>query len=260
MLQSATLQDSGSGNQGRSNTRILVYDISATDSPTDPIAQYVLQLPRVDDNGGTAAINRTAAQSSIVVLSDNKILILSRDGNGRGAGVNTGTPVFKSVLLVDLNGGTNIDGSFDAAGAAVAPGGVLNMVTPVPWIEALNLIGRLDLNITEIEQFGLNLLPNNGDINTLSEKFEGLSLVSAMDPNAPNDFFLFIGNDNDFQTQTGTLLTANGTTQAYTAGLENDTMVMVYRVQIIPEPSSLALAFVGGALLFAAIRARRKSA
>ena len=53
LLQSATIQDSGSGNQGRSNARLLVYDISATDTPDAPAKQYVIQLPLIDDNGGT---------------------------------------------------------------------------------------------------------------------------------------------------------------------------------------------------------------
>ncbi|MCY2965119.1 MAG: esterase-like activity of phytase family protein, partial [Planctomycetota bacterium] len=193
LMQSATIQDSGAGNQGRSNDRLLVYDVKNSDSPSDPVAQYVIQLPRVDDNGGTPAVNRTAAQSSIIALNDHQILILSRDGNGRGA---SGAPVFKSILLADLNGATNIDGLFDAKGAAVAPGGVLNpSVTPLSWTEALNLLGKLDLSITELEQFGLNLNTAPGNINTISEKWEALSLVSADDPLAPNDYFLFVGND-----------------------------------------------------------------
>lgn len=256
MVQSATLQDSGSGNQGRSNTRILVYDISGSDVPTDPIQQYVLQLPRVDDNGGTAAVNRTAAQSGIIAISNDEIMILSRDGNGRGA--NNGAPVFKSVLLADLSTGTNIDGMFDTVGADLTQGTTDTLavgITPVAWTEALNMIGKVDLSSTEIEQFGLNLLPNNGDLNTLSEKWEGLTLLPALDPLAPNDYFLFIGNDNDFQTQTGTLVNGDGSTSAYNAGIENDTMLLAYRVTIVPEPGS-ALLTAFGALSLGLMRRR----
>jgi hypothetical protein len=155
LLQSATIQDSGPGNQGRANAvRLLVYDVSGSDTPDKPTAQYVIQLPRIDDNGATggAAVNRAGAQSAIIALNDHQLLILSRDGNGRGA---TGSPVFKSILLADISNATNINGLFDAEGNLVAPGGVLNAsVKPITWIEALNMLGRLGLLITELEQFG----------------------------------------------------------------------------------------------------------
>ena len=255
LLQSATIQDSGTGNQGRSNTRLLVYDVSQSDAPVDPVAQYVIQLPRIDDNGGTPAVNRTGAQSSILALNDHQLLILSRDGNGRGA---SGSPVFKSILLAELNGATNIDGLFDAEGNAVAPGGVLSpTVTPISWVEALNILGKLDLSISELAQFGLNLNTAPGDLNTLSEKWEGLSLVSAQDPSAPRDYFLFIGNDNDFMSATGKYMDASGNLQSYNAGLENDTMILAWRVQIVPEPSTYALVCLG-TLVVAISRRRRR--
>src|SRR5262245_40014753 len=259
LLQSATIQDSGAGNQGRANAvRLLVYDVSASDIPKGPSAQYVIQLPRIDDNGGTPAVNRAGAQSSIIVLNDHQLLILSRDGNGRGA---TGSPVFKSILLADISGATNINGMFDAEGNAVAPGGVLNAnVRPISSIEALNMLGKLDLSITELEQFGLNLNTAPGDINSLSEKWEALGLVSAMDPLAPNDYFLFIGNDNDFLTRSGRYLDANGVLQSYDAGLENDTMMLAFRVRVVPEPGSLALlaAAIVGIGFTRRVRSRRR--
>lgn len=234
LLQSATLQDSGSGNQGRSNTRLLVYDVSSNDAPSDPVAQYLIQLPRVDDTGSTtngSTVNRNAAQSAILALNDHQLLILSREGNGRGA---AGAPVFKSILLADLSNATNIDGLYDAEGNAVAPGGVLSpTVTPISWTEALNLLGKLDLNIAEVAKFGLNLNTAPGDINTICEKWEALSLVSCGDAANPNDYFLFVGNDNDFISATGKYMDASGAIQSYNAGLENDTMVLAYRVRIV---------------------------
>jgi hypothetical protein len=234
LMQSATVQDSGSGNQGRFNTRLLVYDVSASDTPTDPIAQYVIQLPRIDDTGSTTngtAVNRTGAQSCIVALNDHQLLILARDGNGRGV-PGSASPVFKSILLADLSAATNIDGAYDAAGDAVAPLGVLApAVTSISWTEALNMIGRLDSTLAEVEKFGLNLQGGNGDINTICEKWESIGLVSANDPANPTDYFLFIGNDNDFLTATGKYLDTNGVIQSYDAGLENDTLVLVYRVR-----------------------------
>jgi uncharacterized protein YjiK len=230
LLQSATLQDStASGNQGRFNTRLLVYDISTSDTPGDPIAQYVIQLPRID-TAAPAGVDRTGAQSAILALNDHQILVLSRDGNGRGA---SGAPVFKSVLLAELNGATNIDGTYDAEAAAVAPLGVLNaLVTPLSWTEALNMLGKIDATTLELSKFNLNLAAAPGDINSLSEKWEALAMVSANDAANPNDYFLFIGNDNDFASQTGVYKDAAGVNQAYNAGLENDTVVLAYRVRM----------------------------
>ena len=233
LLQSATIQDSGSGNPGRSNTRLVVYDVSSSDTPVDPVAQYVIQLPRADDTGSTgngSTVNRNCAQSAILALNNNQLLILARDGNGRGA---AGAPVFKSVLLADLSVATNIDGSFDAEGSAVAPAGVLPAsVKPIAWTEALNLIGKLNPALADVQKFGLNLDAAPGDINTIGEKWEALAMVSVNEPANPNDYFLFIGNDNDFQSATGTYLDAAGVLQPYDAGLENDTIILAYRVRV----------------------------
>lgn len=230
LLQSATLQDSGAGNQGRANTRLMVYDVSASNTPVAPSAQYMIQLPRITSSGNGGAVDRTGAQSAIVAINDHQILILSRDGNGRGA---TGSPVFKSILLADLANATNIHGAFDAEGAGAAPGGVLSpSVTPLTWTEVLNLIGRLDGADAEVAKFGLNLNAAPGDINSISEKWEALELVPANDPANPDDFFLFVGNDNDFQSGAGKYMDANGNLQSYDAGLENDSVVLVYRVRV----------------------------
>ena len=233
LLQSATIQDSGSGNQGRSNTRLLVYDVSSSDAPSDPIAQYVIQLPRIDDTGSTTngtTVNRNGAQSSIHAISNTRFLVLAREGNGRGA---AGKPVFKSVMLADISVATNIDGLYDAEGAAVAPAGVLAPgVTPVAWTESLNMLGGLGATATEVAKFGLNLNAAPGDINSICEKWEAIGLVSANDSANPNDYFLFLGNDNDFITQTGQYMDAAGNIQSYNAGLENDTIVLAYRVRM----------------------------
>ena len=234
LLQSATIQDSGNGNQGRSNTRLLVYDISTSDAPSDPIAQYIIQLPRADDTGSTTngtTVNRNCAQSAIIALSNTQFLVLSREGNGRGV-PGSSAPVFKSILLADLSNATNIDGAYDAEGNAVAPAGTLApTVTPIAWTEALNLLGKLNLSVSDAEKFGLNLNGGNGDINTLCEKWEALAMVPASDPVYPNDYFLFVGNDNDFLSTTGSYMDGTGALQAYDGGLENDTIVLAYRVR-----------------------------
>ena len=238
MLQSATVQDSASGADGRFNTRLLVYDISSTSTPASPVAQHVIQLPRIDDTGSTTNgtnVNRTGAQSAVLALNNTTLLVLSRDGNGRGtAGA---APVFKSLLLLDLNGATNIHGLYDSEGAAISPSGVLSPgVTPVSWTQALNLIGGLGSFPAEVAKFGLNLNAGNGNTHTLSDKWEGVSLVSCADAANPNDFFLFVGNDNNFQTTSGKYMLPHGALQIYNAGLAHDSMVLAYRVRIVaPE-------------------------
>lgn len=250
MMQSATIQDSSSGNEGRFNTRVLVYDISSTSTPSAPIAQYVMQLPRIDDTASTTngtVVNRTGAQSSITALSNTALLVLARDGNGRGTP--GAPPVFKSILLADLSNATNLGNAYNAENAAPAPNGVLQAaVTAISWTQALNMIGGLGSFTTEVAKFGLNISSGNGTTNTLSDKWESLRLVSAGDSANPNDYFLFIGNDNNFQTTNGRMMTAAGSLSTYNAGLAHDSMLLVYRVRIVApsltvtyQPTSQAL-------------------
>jgi hypothetical protein len=83
-------------------------------------------------------------------------------------------------------------------------------------------------NNAELNKFGLHNGPPN-DRNNLSEKWEGMALVPALDPDNPNDFFLFITNDNDFITQNGYQV---GAAYKDASGVEVDTMILVYRVTL----------------------------
>lgn len=261
LLQSATVQDTvpgATGNSGRLNTRLLIYDVSGgNNTPSTPVGEYVLRLPTYTQNGGGGAVNATAAQSEIVVLNDHQFLVLSRDGNGLGTG-SANPAVFKSVLLVDLNGATNIAGQFDTEAASILSAGALNpSITPLSSAEALNL-----LNTAELSRFGFNLNNAAPDRLTLSEKIEGMSLVSALDPNAPNDYFLFVANDNDFITANGQMPQADGGKFTYDAVTgqarlaENDTVFLAYRVTVVPEPGIGALLLAAGVALV--VRRRRQ--
>jgi hypothetical protein len=66
-----------------------------------------------------------------------------------------------------------------------------------------------------------------------------MSLVPVLDPATPDDFFLFVSNDNDFITQNGYQV---GVAYKDASGADVDTMLLVYRVTL---PGS-----------FAALRAR----
>ena len=254
LLQSATVQDSGSPQQNRQNTRLAVYDVSNAPTPAAPVKEYVLQLPTYTTTGDNTAVNATAAQSEIVALDDHRILVLSRDANGQGS-VSPLPSVYKSVLLVDLDTGTptNIAGTArDDAGAKITTTiGVLDpAITPLGNTEAVNL-----LNTTQLGKFNINVdLGGSSQVTkqTLGEKWEGMSLVPANDPAAPNDYFLFVANDNDFLTSAGKMVGPGGTLVDYNAFIshpaarlpapvapsannENDTMFLAFRVTITPS-------------------------
>ena len=58
-----------------------------------------------------------------------------------------------------------------------------------------------------------------------------MALAPALDPKAPDDFFLFIGSDNDFITQRGMMA---GKPYADGSGANVDSLVLVYRVTLSP--------------------------
>src|SRR5262245_15499701 len=90
---------------------------------------------------------------------------------------------------------------------------------------------------------------------TFSEKWEGMSLVPALDPANPNDYFLFLANDNDFNTTNGFMKLADGSFEQYNTNLNNDTVFLAYRVTVVPEPGSVAV--IASGALIAGITRRR---
>jgi hypothetical protein len=233
ILQSATVQDTDGANAAtRNNTRILVYDISKTRTPKTPIGHYVLQLPTLRETGDGKPANLTAAQSEMQALNDHQFLVLSRDGNGRGNG-KPNAPVFKSVLLVDTNGATNLAGTaYETTAKPVAAAGVLvDGIRPVKQVELVNV-----LNPVQLGKFGMNLTTTPSTPTTLSEKIEAMALAPVLDPKAPHDVFLFIGNDNDFETAKGHVNGLDfdaGLTNAGGSGTgDNDNVILVYRLTL----------------------------
>jgi hypothetical protein len=222
LLQSAARQDGGTGGTGpRRHTRLLAYDLSVAGNPTLK-GEYVVALPTFQL--GTAT--RVPAQSEMLAINNTQFLVLARDGNGRG--IASATSLYRSILVYDISGATNIAGTaYDTTTTPIAPGGVL-AAGIVPATSAV----LVDMNnAAQLAKFGLNNGPVD-NVNTLSEKWEALALVPAFDPGAPNDWFLFVGNDNDFITTNGFQDGAR-----YAAAFDNDNMVLVYRVTI---PTRLA--------------------
>jgi hypothetical protein len=113
----------------------------------------------------------------------------------------------------------------------------------------------LDINDrSQLNRFGLTNGLQTGFEN-LSEKWEGLVLLPALDPDRPDDYFLFVANDNDFATTDGFHAGA-----AYNDGKDLDTMFLAWRVTIspVPEPASALLLLLGGAVLCGVAQQRRR--
>lgn len=236
MLQSALVQDTADGKDkddasGRINTRVMVYDVSRQAAPTRPLAHYVLQLPSYRDNGDGGRVNRTAAQSEIRALNRHQFLMLARDGNGLGTS-NNKPIVYKSVLLVDTDGATNLAGSRYETGTASVlqtrgSTALKPEIRPLRWVELVNL-----LNPGQLARFGLDLDTDPANRpRTISEKWEAMDLVPALDPAHPHDVFLFVGNDNDF-------IASHCVMQGHAcdSGFDNDNRLLVYRLTLPQVP------------------------
>ena len=212
---------------------LYVYDVAGANRETPVlIGEYVVRLPQIDLNGNGSALDGTAAQSEIVAIAPHAFLMLPRDGNGMGKGT-TDPIVFKSVQLVDFASATNILGLFDSVGAQISPGGVLSPgINPAATAEIINM-----LNPADLAKFGFNTDTNPADANTLNEKMEGMALVPDLSTTQANDFFLFVANDNDFQSSDVKMLDASGALVSYgdgrlNAGVTNDAVFYAWRITI----------------------------
>jgi hypothetical protein len=198
----------------RRHVRLLQYDISR--GAPRLAHEYVIALPLYDGN-------LVAAQSELLVLDDHRMLLLCRDSGGGFTGKRDASH-FRSIMMVNLEGASDIAGRFDGRGESVAPKGVLRAdIVPA------GLTTVLDMNDNaQLGRFGLhNGAPN--DSHDLYEKWESMALAPALDPKAPNDFFLFVGSDNDFMTQHGMMA---GKPFADKSGADVDSLVLVYRVTL----------------------------
>jgi len=217
-LQSAARQDgAATGASFRDHTRLFTYSLADLDDIV-LTGEYVVRLPKFVQGSSTLV----AAQSEILALNGTQLLILPRDSNGLNVG--TQLSLLRRIDLIDIRDASNILGQ--PGEDVIAPGGVLNpSITPAlytPW---------LDINDnTQLNRFSLV----NGVVagfDNLSEKWEGLALLPALDPAQPDDFFLFVANDNDFSTTDG--FQAG---QAYSAAFDNPTTFLVWRVSIRQAP------------------------
>lgn len=226
VLQSPTIQDGGAGTGGR-NTRVLVFDADLA-SPTygQPLAEYAYELTL----RGNATNTAHTPVSEVFALNRTEFLVLERDQIGQGvAGVGTNTaPTYKQVVLASLAGATNlINTAYDLERGApgqlsFSASGLPANVRPVTRQDFVNLIDS-----TQLAKFGLNATaPHN--INTVSEKWESLSVIPLNDGSAPDDFLLLVINDNDFKA---TLVYHNGVVVG-TNDAPMDSLLLAYRVTL----------------------------
>jgi len=224
-LQSALIQDTVPGDaSGRVLTRVLVYDVSRNAQPKRPVGHYVVRLPAYNDLGNGTAPNKTAAQSEIRVLDNHTFLMLARDGNGLGA--DGGKPiVYKSVLLVDTDGASNLAGTrYETSTTSVlgSDGHLRGDIHAAAWKPLVNL-----LDPTDLARFGLGLDADGNGTTPLSEKWEAMDLVPVLDPERPDDWFLLVGNDNDFIAKHCVM---DG--QSCDSAIDNDNRILVYRLTL----------------------------
>ena len=221
LLQSAARQDGGAGGASttRFNTRLLAYDITGA----APVlkGEYVLQLPSTRTAAGATLV---CAQSELLAINNTQFLVLARDA-GFGHTYPIATSTYRTILVYDIGSATNIAGTkFDDTANPIAPAGVLDAsIKPASRADFININDGAQLS-----KFGLHNGPTD-DNNNLSEKWEAMTLMPALDPAAPNDYFLFVGNDNDFITQTGL---QDSIAYAHPSGMENDSMLLVYRLTL----------------------------
>lgn len=270
MLQSATLQDTiGDKDFNRAYARVFVYDISHEATPAKPIEHYLVELPVVDGKGAGGAPNKTAAQSELVALSKDTFLVLTRDSNGNGSGradyhagaAKTGYAhhplVYKNVAFVSTAGATNLAGTKYETSYAPAVEGDLRAANPLRLAPVAGIVPARTtdfvnlLNAGQLARFGLNLnvLGAGGaaaakaaghdakamDQDSLSEKWEALALVPCLEPARPDDFFLLVGNDNDFITHDGMMVgkAYDGVvTTPREETVENHNRILVYRLTL----------------------------
>ena len=218
VLQSATRQDGGDNAATRRHTRALTYDATQIDQ-LRLVSEVVVPLPTFQDDGKT----KVAAQSEALWLAPGRLLLIARD-SGNGWGTKNPTSQHRRIHVLDLNGATNIAGTDYDGLKPVAPKGVLaDGVTPA------TLTPFIDINDNDqLARVGLH----NGapmDSTNLSEKWEAMGLLPALDAARPDDYFLFVANDNDFITQDGFQV---GAAYKDASGVDVDTVMLVYRVTL----------------------------
>jgi 5'-nucleotidase/UDP-sugar diphosphatase len=230
-LQSPTVQDGGAGNLGR-NTRILEFDVEPG-SPTrgKVVSERIYQLTLKGDTNTT----RHTPVSELLAVSPTTFLSLERDGIGLGVAPGVASQ-YKQIVLVETTGASNLAGTaYDLERGAPGQKSLPTTGTALP--AGLSATARQDfvnlIDPVQLAKFGLNAQAAF-DQNTISEKWEALSLIPLQDAANPDDYLLLVGNDNDFFAP----ITYHNGQPVGTNATPVDLMLLAYRVTIPKLPSA----------------------
>ncbi|KAH8707108.1 esterase-like activity of phytase-domain-containing protein [Phaeosphaeriaceae sp. PMI808] len=237
LLQSATLQDGGSSNTKRRNTRFLTYRIQ--DNKVSLEAEYAVQLP-------VLSTGRVASQSEMHYISKDQFLVLARD-SGAGHGQDKSESIYRNADVIDISKATNILGKYDGFNGSIASrdGMLKSEIKPAeycPW---------LSYNVnTQLNRFGVR---NGGaqDENLLNEKWESFALIEAEDGDGGQkdkkkeeqeeeeeeeeeegkEYYLISFSDNDFVTQNG-FINFGKLPYKDASGFDLDNQVLVFKIRL----------------------------
>jgi hypothetical protein len=217
VLQSPAVQDGQHRNNSR-NTRILVYDIDpASPTANQLVGEYVYFL--------TLMGARATGLSDVLALNHHQFLVVERDSRGQGSG-STDPILYKRIVLADISQASNLLGTgYDLEKGAPGQLSLPRTSLPAGIVPAArtDLVDLLDPE--ELAKYGFNT-QTNADANTITEKWEGMAILPLNDPNAPRDFLLLVGSDNDFFARevyhNGVLIGTNELTL--------DTYIFAYRI------------------------------
>lgn len=220
LTQSGLVQDGGDGHVNRRWPRLLIFQIDPSgQTPPALLAHHVLELPLHPARAGGPPA-RTAAQSALLALDNERFLVLSRDNHGLGSD-RAEPPVFKSVLSYRLHAdatnlvGTEVESRPD--GQVAKEGKLLPDITPLRGEVVLDLLSPEVLALT-----GLHLDPAGDPAHYFPEKWESLALLPGRDP---SERYLLVGTDNDYLTPRGHI---DG--RDYSTPTDNPTRLLVFRL------------------------------
>ena len=265
MLQGALRQDCPTEEENnRAYARLVVYDLAAGAASRQPVGHYLVELPTLNTAGLGQPANKAAAQSELIALNRTDFLVLARDSSGSGSGKAAYAPdagavgyaaaphIYKSVLWVSARAATNLAGTpyesgylpaVRGSGPTLAPAYGLAAATGTEIVNLLNPVqlARFGLDLNVIGPAGVAKAAAEGhrvgalSPASLSAKWEALAVVPCLDPAFPDDYFLLVGNDNDFQTAAGAMLGKSYDATNQQSGMEiveTPNRILVYRVTL----------------------------
>jgi hypothetical protein len=125
----------------------------------------------------------------------------------------------------------------------LAPAYGLTAATGTEFVNLLNpaQLARFGLDLNAVGPAGVAKAAAEGQHvgvispASLSAKWEALAIVSCLDRAYPDDYFLLVGNDNDFLTAEGTMLGKSYDATSSQPGMEiveTPNRILVYRVTL----------------------------